>query len=304
MFTKKLVAYARLGKIAVYQHAYLLLLVALLLHRESVDVPRVPLALVLILVTMFAIKFASCAADDIMGYRDGSDAKNYLSGGHLPVQNKPLLTGALDESEATRFATGSAIVAVFAALGAVFAVGGHVPWQVVVGYLVTFAVVVQYSWGVRFSYRPGGAEFVMFIANAAEVVLPYWLIAQYVGTDALLVAALAGTQMLLVTCYANFGDRQGDAESGKRTLAVAIPPREYKGLLIVLGVAGIVLAIMPFVFGTLRPVMVICMVPLIAMRVVQMYKGVVQGDSLSATRIGFRAIDVGSIGLALAILLS
>lgn len=304
MFPRKILAYARLGKIAVYQHAYLLLLVALLLYRDSVDAPRMPLALMLILITMFAIKFASCAADDIMGYRDGSDAKNYLSGGHLPVQNKPLLTGALSEREAIRFALGSAVVAVSAALGAVFAVGGHVPWQVVVGYLFAFAVVVQYSWGVRFSYRPGGAEFVMFIANAAEVVLPFWLIAQHVGIDARLVAALAGTQMLLVTCYANVGDRQGDSESGKRTLAVVLPPRGYGALLISLGVAGIVLAVLPFVIGTLRPVMVVCLVPVIVMRLAQMYIGVVRGDTAVATRIGFRAIDVGSLGLALAILLS
>jgi 1,4-dihydroxy-2-naphthoate polyprenyltransferase len=304
---RKIAGYAQLGKLKVYQHVYEWLLVVLLLDMEGIRPPGAVASLVLFLVAMIAVQAAACAADDIMGFRDGSDAENYRANDLLPVPRKllpkPLLTGLLTEREAVAFAVAAALTATVAAVGSILVLD-DVPPVAIVGYLVVLACAVQYSWGLKLSYRPGGLEFVIFLVNAATLLLPYWWIAGEVTTVAAVTSVLVGVWFLLVVGYGNAADRDGDAASGRRTFAVLAPPPVYRAYLVLLWVVGAVLAVLPFALRLLDPTGLLCVAPLLVMQALQAYWGVVRGDPRKAMKIGFRAVDVGGLGFALAILLS
>ncbi|MGY2061014.1 UbiA family prenyltransferase, partial [Nocardia gipuzkoensis] len=246
----------------------------------------------------------TCAADDVVGLRDGSDAKNYASGGHLPKSNKPLLSGMLSEREAVTFGIITGLIAFGAGVALLLPLGGDVPVLFLVGYFVVVAVAVQYSWLFQFSYRPAGLEFVIFLVNTTEVFGTYWIIARHVSADAVLISLLNGVCMLLVVSYANFGDRVGDLESGRRTLAAVTSVRTYKTLMAVLSAAGLALLVTPFVFGSLNPLLVVCVVPAIVLRAMQIRAGLFQDQVQRAVVLGFRSTDAMGLGLAAALVLS
>lgn len=305
----KLAAYAQLGKLRVHQHLYQWLLVVLLLQHERSDLPAgAGLALALVLVLMVAVQCATCAADDLVGFRNGGDAKTYgsnpltaASGRPLP---KPLLAGTLTEREAARFAVAAALVALAALVGALAALDWDVPAAAVIAFVLVFAGAVQYSWGLQLSYRPGGVELVILTVNAATILLPYWGVAKTVSANAVVLGVLSGLWFLLVISYGNAAHREGDAAVNRRTSAVLIAPARFNRYLAVLHLVSVVLVALPFVLGTLEPALVVAVVPVIVMSVRQAYFGGVRGETVRAAQIGFRSIDVGSIGLAVAILVS
>ncbi|MBF6543559.1 UbiA family prenyltransferase [Nocardia brasiliensis] len=303
-FGEKAGAYFRLGKLRVYHHFYAWLLAVLLLAHESISKPGMAAALGLILVGMIAMKVATCAADDVVGFRDGSDAKNYATGGHLPKSNKPLLSGMLSEREAIIFGIVTGLIAFGTGLALLIPLDGDVPIPFLIGYFVVIAVAVQYSWLFKFSYRPTGLEFVIFLVNTAEVLGPYWIIARHWSTDAVLIGLLIGVCMLLVVSYANFGDREGDAASGRRTLAAVISPTIYRGLIAVLSVLSLALLVAPFVIGSLNPWLVVCVLPAIVLRAMQIRAGLIQDQVQRAVILGFRSTDAVGLGLAAALVLS
>jgi 1,4-dihydroxy-2-naphthoate polyprenyltransferase len=305
--TRKLLGYAQLGKMRVYRHLYEWLLVVLLLDMQGIRPNGAVASLVLFLVAMVAVQAAACAADDVIGFRDGSDAENYRANELLPEPHtllpKPLLTGVLTEREGIAFAVGAAVTATAAAVGSILVLD-DVPALAIVGYLVVLACAVQYSWGFRFSYRPGGLEFVIFVVNAATLLLPYWWIARRVTPIAGLMSILVSVWFLLVVCYGNVADRTGDAASGRRTLAVLAGPRAYRVFLGGLHLASAVLTVLPFVLGLLDPRGIAFVLPLLGMQTAQFYRGAIRGEARRAMRAGFRSIDAGGLGFAAAIILS
>lgn len=306
-WTRKLVGFAQLGKLRVYQHVYEWLLVVLLLDMEGIRPPGAVASLILFLVAMLAVQAAACAADDVMGFRDGSDTENYRANALLreprKLLSKPLLTGLLTEREGIAFAVAAALTATAAAVGSILVLD-DVAAAALVGYLVVLACAVQYSWGLKLSYRPGGLEFVIFLVNAATLLLPYWWIAHDVSTIAALMSVLVSVWFLLVVSYGNAADREGDAASGRRTFAVLARPQVYRGFLVALYLTSVVLTVLPFALGLLRPIGILCVAPLVAMQTVQVYWGASRGDARRAMKIGFRCIDVGGLGFAVAIILS
>lgn len=306
-WTRKLVGFAQLAKLRVYQHFYEWLLVVLLLDMQGIRPPGAAASLTLFLVAMFAVQAAACAADDVIGFRDGSDAENYRANELLPEPRKllpkPLLTGLLTEREGIAFAVAAALTATAAAVGSILVLD-NVPAAAIVGFLVVLVCAVQYSWGLKLSYRPGGLEFVIFLVNAATLLLPYWWIAHHVSTIAALMSVLVSVWFLLVVSYGNAADREGDAASGRRTFAVIARPQVYRAFLVALYLTGVVLIVLPFALGLLKPIGILCVAPLFAMQTVQVYWGTIRGDARRAMKIGFRCIDVGGLGFAAAILLS
>jgi 1,4-dihydroxy-2-naphthoate polyprenyltransferase len=304
---RKLAGFAQLAKFRVYQHVYEWLLVVLLLDMEGIRPPGAVASLILFLVAMFAVQAAACAADDVMGFRDGSDAENYRANELRPEPRKllpkPLLTGLLTEREGIVFAAAAALTATAAAVGSILVLD-DVPAAAIFGYLVVLACAVQYSWGLKLSYRPGGLEFVIFLVNAATLLLPYWWIAHEVSTIAVLMSVLVSVWFLLVVSYGNAADRAGDAASGRRTFAVMAKPQVYRAFLVGLYLTSVVLTVLPFALGLLRPIGILCVAPLVARQTVQVYWGTVRGDARRAMKIGFRSIDVGGLGFAAAIILS
>jgi 1,4-dihydroxy-2-naphthoate octaprenyltransferase len=306
-WTRKLVGYAQLAKYPVYQHGYEWLLVVLLLHMQGIHPPGAVASLILFLVAMFAVQAAACAADDVVGFRNGSDAENYRANELLPQPRKllpkPLLTGLLTEREGMAFAVAAALTATAAAVGSIVVLT-DVPAAAIVGYLVVLACAVQYSWGLKLSYRPGGLEFVVFLVNAATLLLPYWWVAHHVSLIAALMSVLVSVWFLLVVSYGNVADREGDAASGRRTFAVLASPEVFRVFLGALYLASVVLIALPFALGLLKPIGVLCVAPLLATQTAQVYWGTIRGDARRAMKIGFRCIDLGGLGFAVAILLS
>lgn len=301
---RKCAGFIQLAKLRVFYHAYEWLLVVLLLDMEGIRPPGAIASLILFLVTMFTVQAAACAVDDIIGFRDGSDAENYRKNDLLPQPRKllpkPLLTGALTEREAVAFAVVAALTATGAAIGSLLVVSA--PAAAPLGYLVVLACAVQYSWGLKLSYRPGGLEFVIVLVNAATILLPYWWIAHRVTAVAAIMSAVVSAWTLLVVSYGNAADRDGDEASGRRTFAVLAGPLMYKVFLVGLWIASCALNVLPFAMGLFRPIGVLFVVPLLAMQVVQLYWGVIRGDARRAMKIGMRCYDLGGIGFAVAIL--
>jgi 1,4-dihydroxy-2-naphthoate octaprenyltransferase len=305
-WSSKLLGFVQLAKLRVYYHAYEWLLAVLLLKLQGFWRPGATASLALFLVAMFAVQAAACATDDVMGFRDGSDAENYRKNELLPQPRKllpkPLLTGVLTEREGVAFAVTSALVATAAAAGSLLVVDA--PAAAPLGYLIVLACAVQYSWGLKLSYRPGGLEFVIAVVNAATIILPYWWIAHRVTAIAVIMSAVVCAWTLLVVSYGNAADAEGDEASGRRTLAVLLDPRKYRVYLVAMWLVSLALNLLPFVLGMLKPVGVLFVLPLMAVQTVQLYWGVVRGDARRAMKVGMRCYDLGGLGFAAAILLT
>lgn len=307
-WSSRLVGYAQLAKLRVYQHLYEWLLLVLLLDLESVSPPGATLALGFVLAAMVAVQATACAIDDVTGFRDGSDAENYRANALLAAPAKllpkPLLTGLLTERQAIRFAVAAALVTVASVLGAVIAIDWDIPPLAPLAYLLVVGCAFQYSWGFRLSYRPGGLELVIFVVNAATLLLPYWSAAHTVSGLVAIMSVLVGAWFLLVVSYGNAADREGDMAVGRRTLAVVVSPRLYRAYLLSLYLVSAILALLPFALGFLRPVGLLFVVPLLAAHTAQAYQGAIRGENRRAMRIGFRSVDLGGLGFAAAIFLS
>ncbi len=301
---EKAMAYVRLGKLRVYHHFYAWLLAVLLLVHEGVYRPGAAVALGLILFGMYAMKVAGCAIDDVVGFRDGCDERNYSSGGHLPKSNKPLLSGMLTEREAIVFGAITSVLAFAAGVAVYLPLRGDVPIGFLIGYLFIVSVTIQYSWLFKVSYRPGGQEFAVLVVCAAEVLGPYWLIARHWTVDAVAVAALFALGMQLVSSYANYGDRKGDLESGRRTISALAPARVYWGLTAMFSALSLVVLFVPFTFGSLNPLLLICVAPALVLRAIQIRTGLFQRRIQQAVKLGFKNLDAIGLGLAVALVLS
>ena len=258
---------------------------------------------------MIAVQAAACAADDVVGFRDVATTLATIVLAHnLRIMSKllpkPLLNGVISEREGAIFAGAATLGAILAALGAVAALRWNIPRAAPLGYCLVFLFAFQYSWGLKLSYRPGGLELVVFVVNVGTVLLPYWSIAHSLSRLALNMSILVGVWFLLVVCYGNAADREGDAAVGRRTFAVLADPPLYRAFLVGLYLLSVFLTVLPFVLGLLNPLDVIFLAPLLAMSTLQVYRGAIRGDSRAAMRIGFRCIDLGGLGFAAAILLS
>src|SRR2546423_8581449 len=123
----KVMAFLRLGKARIYHHAYGWLLAVLLLRLDGLVTKQMAAAIALLLLMVEATQFAGGAWDDIGGYRDGSDARNYAGRPRRTVAKKPLLTGALTEREAVVFGVVCWLVGVSATLAAASTLDGRAP---------------------------------------------------------------------------------------------------------------------------------------------------------------------------------
>lgn len=304
---RKVAAYAQLGKIRVYHHLYEWLLVVLLLRMDPSHPHGWFTASMLVLVLIVSAQAAACAADDLTGFRDGSDIENYRKGSLDPnapkMLPKPLVAGILNEREVIVFAVGATLIGVAALLGAFAAVDWDVSVGAPIAALLVLAVTIQYSAGIKFSYRPGGAEFHLFVVNAGLLLITYWAIAGHLRTVVVLLSALVGVWFVLVSGWGNVRDREGDAAVDRRTLAV-VAPKADRVFLVALYLIGVALAVLPFALDLLRPISILCVVPLIALATAQLYFGAIRKNAALAMWLGFRCIDAGGVGFAAAILLS
>ncbi|MFE4635571.1 UbiA family prenyltransferase [Streptomyces sp. NPDC056773] len=296
--------YLRLGKARIYHHVHGWILACLLLWRDDAVDGRAAVVLALSLVMLLTMQWGAAAFDDIGGFRDGVDQRNYSGRPYLTVVKKPLVTGALTEREAVRFAYGASLAGLAACLLAALVAGGTA--AALAAGLMVFAQVcsVQYSLGAKLSYQPLGQEFVVFTALLCTALVPYGLAAGSAGREILLVSALMGLWFLLVIAYGSWSDREGDAAGGRRTLAVVLPLHWFRFYLHLLAALSVLLLALLFTATRLDGRLAVCAVPVVVLQGVQLYYGAHRQELRRARFLGLLSLDAGLAGLAAAILLS
>ncbi|WP_063730648.1 UbiA family prenyltransferase [Streptomyces sp. RTd22] len=300
----KLIGYVQLGKVRIYHHAYGWILALLLLRLDGRVGGDTAAALALTLLMVCATQWSGGAADDLGGFRDGSDARNYAGRPASTVAKKPLLTGVLTDREAVRFGIAMWVIAIAAGLGAVASLDGTAPLAAVLVMLVGQIASVQYSMGLKLSYLPGGLEVTIFYVIGCIGLVPYWLIAGRISTESLIASALVGLWFLLIVSYGNASDKEGDAEVNRYTMAVLLPSKGFKVFLTLLFAASVTLLTLLFTTTRFDPLLGLTVVPVVVLHAVQLYYGAGKEEWRKARFIGLSSVDLGCLGLALAFVLA
>lgn len=288
----------RLSKVGVFQHYFGLFLAWLLLGRTAEDRPGTTAAMLLFLLGSMAIVACTCAADDVVGYHNGSDALNYKEGETLrDIRKKPLLSGAVTEQQAVAFAVWSAVTAVLAGALAFWVLDWQAPLEAYVIYAAGFFFGVQYSAGIRLSYRPGGSEVLLCLSTAAGLLAPFLAVNREWTRASVVQALLLGIWLVMVSSCSNMNDAEGDRSVGRRTLAVSAGPAVTTAALVILFLLStsllVWISLEDLPWWTLP-----ASLPTIVAHGMQLFHGPRRKNWLRARSIGLVAYNFGFIGLA------
>ncbi|MFJ9556643.1 UbiA family prenyltransferase [Nocardiopsis sp. NPDC101807] len=276
-------AYARLAKLDIVDYYIGLPLVfAMTLPLLGARADTVGF-LLLVLVAEVAVVAAMVSFDDVTGYRDGSDAANYGSdAARRRLARKPLVHGTLTEPQALRF--GRAATAASVALWAlVIALAPHRPLWAVVGAALCLVASVQYSWGLKLSYR-GFQEVFLCGLGVGWVLVPYGLLVGHVDGFVIVQALVFGGGPMIFGLYSNTNDAAGDRAAGRITVAARVSPRANTAFIVALTATETLLVTGSHLLGIAPWWFPVALLPVIALRVFQLYTGFVLGDILRARR--------------------
>ncbi|MFJ6673508.1 UbiA family prenyltransferase [Actinosynnema sp. NPDC091369] len=280
-------AYVKLAKLDIVDYYLGVLVVwALLAPALRLDLGVLATLGVFLVGEVFVI-VAMVALDDLTGYRDGSDVANYAPDAPARKLNrKPLVAGTLTEPQVLRFALVTAAVGAAVWLGAL-AVAPHRPLWTVALVAVTYFFALQYSWGVKLSYR-GFQEFFLAALGWALVLAPYGLATGEVDGVVVVQALIFGLGPLLFGVYSNTNDVEGDRRVGRPTVAALTTPRGNRLFVRAVSACEFLLILaLPLVGGPWW--FPLALLPTVVLRLRQLRVGFGRGDILRARRIG---IDV------------
>jgi 1,4-dihydroxy-2-naphthoate octaprenyltransferase len=194
--------------------------------------PRTLLLVSLSFVFLATICCAAIVFDDVNGYRDGSDAKNYPSQnvtGYRPRVKKPLVAGLLTDTQAVRFGV-LLVVTSFTFVVLAWFAAGREPWWLLPSLLAAAVFSAQYSYGLKLSYI-GAQDLVLFLSFFGTVVLPHALITGETTAASLIAGAVLGLWDVQVVQFSNIPDAPADREVGRRTMAVLLSRRSHARLI-------------------------------------------------------------------------
>ncbi|MER5769528.1 UbiA family prenyltransferase [Streptomyces sp. NPDC001985] len=293
--TSKLKAYAKLGKLAFFDFYLCVLVVWTALPGTELWAAGTWTTLLLFLLGQVGVVAATVAFDDLTGVRDGSDARNYTaeSGALRDLSRKPLLSGALTVQEAQRFAWTMALWGVLL-WTATAAFAPHQPLWACVLLLYVALTSMQYSYGLKLSYR-GGQELLLVSSASLVIVLPYALITGAATGLIVLESVLFGLWSVLVSLYSNMNDIEGDRLAGRRNLATMTGPAAYRGVITVLTAAEPAAVVVAVAAGAVPWWFLAVTLPLFALRAVQLRTGVVRREALAARVLGIKCQRLGVV---------
>jgi 1,4-dihydroxy-2-naphthoate polyprenyltransferase len=283
--------YARLVKYKfVADFLLALVIVATLIGPSGLPSGTTVITLLLFAVGMIGVLSAVMTLDDVTGAKDGSDTANYVEAGGTdlrPIARKPLLTGELTVRQAQKYGYASLVWgAVWWAAAIVHT--PHKPVWVIIITVLLLTLSVQYSWGLKFSYH-GLGEAVLLFSASAFLIAPYGLLTGGLPAIVLVQGLLFGFGQLLIAGYSNTNDKQGDAEAGRRTVAVLTSAQGNRVFLGLLTCANILVILVPTLLGTVPWLFLAVMSPFLLLRVRQ-YAGFLRsGDPLVARSRGIQA---------------
>ena len=295
-------AYARLATLSFFDYYLCVLVVWTLLEPTVRTQSRTLLVLLLFDLGWVGVVAATVTLDDVTGYRDGSDDRNYAPGATLRDRSrKPLLNGSITVGQALRFGVAAAAWGAGCWAAAVL-VAGHPPAGAVLALALSLVISVQYSYGLRLSYR-GGQELVILTSTGLAVLAPFWLVTGEVTGLIVLQAYLFGLWSLLVSVYSNINDVEGDRAAGRRNLATRLRPGTYLAVIVALSATEAV-AVMAGVVGGAAPWwFALLLLPVLGLRGRQIVLGVARAEALAARRLGITIHRLGVVLLLVANLL-
>ncbi|MEV6670584.1 UbiA family prenyltransferase [Streptomyces sp. NPDC051162] len=278
-------AYAKLAKLSFFDYYLCVLVVAALLPPSVRAEPRTWLVLALFDLGWLGVVAATVALDDVTGLRDGSDARNYEPGQTLRARDrKPLLDGSLTLHQALRFGWACAVAG--AALWTLATLAApHRPWWAPAAAALSVVISVQYSYGLKLSYR-GGQEAVILLSTGISVLVPFGLLRGEMTGAAWLETFLFGLWSLMVSLYSNINDLAGDRAAGRRNLAVLLSRDGYRALVAGLSLSETGAIVLTAAVGAVPLWFCAFLLPVLALRARQAYSGLVAGKVLAARRTG------------------
>lgn len=291
----------RLGKFKVYQHAFGPILAVTCVGTYSLR--SLCTALLSVLAFQFMIS-CGCALDDLTGFRNGSDARNYLSGTEAEfsrkVVSKPLLSGSINERQVVVWAIFSMGVGILLGAASVVMAGGSAAGWAFLLMIVCALLVPHYSWGLRASYRPAGGELLLVATHALSLIWPLVAIGGTLSRLAVVEALLYGVSFLMVSMYSNENDKSGDRSVGRRTVAAAFGTTGTGIALATLVVVEICLALAGGIAartGGFDFVVPLLLLPGIGLHIYQAWAGIVGGRWMFARSLGLKSMNVLFVGL-------
>jgi 1,4-dihydroxy-2-naphthoate octaprenyltransferase len=296
-------AYARLANVRFYYHWYPVIVAWLLLPHAVKLRPGTLGVFGFALIAAASLGAAGGSLDDLEGTRDNLDQNTYATGERMrSIRAKPLLLGELTERNAERFGHLTAAVGIAAAVAAVV-VAPH-PSLLVLGIaIVSGLAAVQYSYGLKLSYR-GLGECLIAYCTAVTAVIPYALTFGRVDARITTVAILLGCWFMQIPVFSNMVDAEKDLQADRRTLANQLAPRTYARYIVGLFVFCWVVTAQGFSAGWVPPLLAIALSPVWVTQVRQLLAGLRRGDVLQARLLGTRAYDLALAGLSAVLLIT
>jgi 1,4-dihydroxy-2-naphthoate polyprenyltransferase len=293
-------AYARLANLYFYDY-YLCVLVVWALLAPSVRLDGRTLAtMTLVVLGWVGVVGATVTFDDVTGYRDGSDDRNYSPDQAVLRNraNKPLINGELSLAQALRF--GYAAMTAGAVLwGLAIVVAPHRPlWAAPVAAFVLL-ISVQYSYGLKISYRRG-QELVLLLSPGLMVLVPFGLLNGEVTGLIVVESYLFGLWSLMVSLYSNLNDLDGDKAAGRKNLATTCRPATYRRVVAVISATETVAILAAPAFGAVSWWFAAFLIPVLLIRARQLWHGLGRGEFLAARKLGITAHRIGTISLIIA----
>ncbi|NKY97196.1 UbiA family prenyltransferase [Nocardiopsis alborubida] len=291
------VSFARLGKMGLFE-IWLGPVVAwsLVAGTHGNSVRTAVLCLLFSMVIAFGI-WATHALDDITGYRDGSDVRNYAPE-RRRSQVKPLVLGQLSVRQAQVFAF-SATAAALACVVLFSVVSAFQPWWAFVGGLAVVVLGVQYSAGINFSYRfTGGGETVTGLTLAASLLVPYAAARGALDPAAVVQGLLFGAWLVQVLICSNSADAEDDRKVGRRTVASRTTERGNRVFVSVFFAATWSLALGAVLLGVLSPWTPLALLPAWALQALVLRNGL-RGRWRNRRNHGFLSLRLAVLGLVI-----
>ncbi|WP_460397043.1 UbiA family prenyltransferase [Actinophytocola sediminis] len=293
---ERLRAYVKLAKLSFWDYYTCILVVFALLTPSVQQEPRVWIVLILFNLGWVGVVAATVAFDDVTGFRDGSDARNYDPAQSLRARDrKPLLDGRLTVTQALRFGYTCTILGL--ALWVIaFAAAPHVSLLGVVGAALCAFAFIQYSYGLKISYR-GGQELALWLCTGLCVLVPFTMVNEEVTGLMWLESFLFGLWSLMVSIYSNINDVDGDREAGRINLATRVSPATYRGFIAGLSLLETVVIVVALALGVAPLWFGLFLVPTVFMRARQAYNGLIAGKPLIARKAGVTIHRWGVVAL-------
>lgn len=295
--------FARLGKLDVYQHFLALAVPWSLLPADVASSGRTIAVFVAVALGISGVVAAAGTFDDIQGYRDGIDPANYAPTETLrKVSRKPLVTGEVDARQALTFARVAGVAGVAGGVAG-FALSGETSGAAlaaVVAFVVIALATMQYSYGLKLSYHPGGGEAVLAISTAASLAVPYVFVTGELTGAALVESAVVGAWLAQAAAFSNSADKVNDRAAARMTVAATLSDRGNRVYVVTFFGAVWLVTLAGIALGHVPAWALLTMLPCWVTQARQVVAGVVQGEWLRGRRFGFRAMTLGIVGLAAA----